>query len=75
MTWAGNGGRTYFFQNEMPYDVPDQNEWMNGPGKGLTSVSYYKGGTDDAHASGLGSKAARNADLGQKRFQPKRELS
>ena len=22
--WNGNGGRTYFFQNEIPYDVPNQ---------------------------------------------------
>jgi hypothetical protein len=28
--WNGNGGRTYFFQNEMPYDVPDQATWRSG---------------------------------------------
>jgi hypothetical protein len=28
--WNGNGGRTYFFQNEMPYDPPDQNTWRTG---------------------------------------------
>ena len=22
--WNGNGGRVYFYQSEMPYDVPDQ---------------------------------------------------
>ena len=22
--WNGNGGRTYFYQNEMPYDPPNQ---------------------------------------------------
>lgn len=27
--WNGNGGRTYFFQNEMPYDPPDQAAWGN----------------------------------------------
>jgi hypothetical protein len=28
--WNGNGGRTYFFQNEMPYDPPNQNTWRTG---------------------------------------------
>ena len=30
VTWNGNGGRTYFFQNEMPYDPPDQATWRTG---------------------------------------------
>jgi hypothetical protein len=25
-----NGGRTYFFQNEMPYDPPTQAAWRTG---------------------------------------------
>ncbi|MFC0850240.1 hypothetical protein ACFH04_41950 [Streptomyces noboritoensis] len=32
--WNGNGGRTYFFQNEMPYDPPNQSAWMNGATRG-----------------------------------------
>jgi hypothetical protein len=28
--WNGNGGRTYFFQNEMPYDPPNQAAWRAG---------------------------------------------
>jgi len=28
--WNGNGGRTYFFQNEMPYDPPSQAAWRTG---------------------------------------------
>jgi hypothetical protein len=28
--WNGNGGRTYFFQNEMPYDPPNQTAWRAG---------------------------------------------
>jgi hypothetical protein len=28
--WNGNGGRTYFFQNEMPYDPPTQAAWRTG---------------------------------------------
>jgi len=30
VTWNANGGRTYFFQNEMPYDPPDQATWRTG---------------------------------------------
>ena len=25
--WNGNGGRTYFYQNELPYDPPTQADW------------------------------------------------
>jgi hypothetical protein len=28
--WNGQGGRTIFFQNEMPYDPPDQATWRTG---------------------------------------------
>ena len=28
--WNGNGGRTYFFQNELPYDPPSQAAWRTG---------------------------------------------
>ena len=27
VTWSGNGGNVTFFQNELPYDVPDQASW------------------------------------------------
>ncbi|MFI6072695.1 ricin-type beta-trefoil lectin domain protein [Actinoplanes sp. NPDC051343] len=32
--WNGNGGKTYFYQNEMPYDVPNQAAYMNGSTQG-----------------------------------------
>jgi hypothetical protein len=28
--WNGNGGRTIFFQNELPYDPPTQAAWRTG---------------------------------------------
>jgi hypothetical protein len=28
--WNGNGGRTYFLQNEQPYDPPSQAAWRTG---------------------------------------------
>ena len=30
--WNGNGGTVVFFQNEMPYDPPNQAAWMEAPG-------------------------------------------
>jgi hypothetical protein len=35
--WNGNGGRTYFYQSEMPYDPPNQAAWMNGNSDGWAS--------------------------------------
>ncbi len=29
--WNGENGRTIFFQNEMPYDPPNQTAWRTGP--------------------------------------------
>jgi hypothetical protein len=47
--WNGNGGTDIFFQNEMPYDVPDQAAWMNGSMNGYAafkvadSVTAFQG--------------------------------
>jgi hypothetical protein len=30
--WNGNGGRTYFYQSEIPYDPPDQAGYSSAPG-------------------------------------------
>jgi hypothetical protein len=30
--WNGNGGRTYFYQSEIPYDPPDQASYSSSPG-------------------------------------------
>ncbi|MEY2413486.1 MAG: hypothetical protein QOD84_2092 [Acidobacteriaceae bacterium] len=36
--WNGNGGRTYFYQSEIPYDPPDQMTYSSSPGtKGWAS--------------------------------------
>ncbi|MEU4670979.1 RICIN domain-containing protein [Amycolatopsis sp. NPDC023774] len=54
VVWNGNGGRTYFFQNEMPYDVPNQAAWMNGSTQGYSA--YKVGPNVTSHeAWGLGS--------------------
>ncbi|MEW1863162.1 MULTISPECIES: RICIN domain-containing protein [unclassified Streptomyces] len=38
--WKGNGGRTYFYQSEMPYDVPNNASWT--PGGGENGYPSYK---------------------------------
>src|SRR6266542_4213599 len=37
--WNGNGGRTYFYQNELPYDPPNQASWMNGSTQGYAAYT------------------------------------
>jgi hypothetical protein len=37
--WNGEGGRTIFFQNEMPYDPPDQAAWSHD---GVNGFAAYK---------------------------------
>ncbi|MFE6042226.1 RICIN domain-containing protein [Streptomyces sp. NPDC056452] len=52
--WNGNGGRTYFFQNEMPYDPPNQAAWMNGSTRGYDAYKVSPSVTTH-QAWGLGS--------------------
>jgi hypothetical protein len=37
--WTGDGGRTIFFQNEMPYDAPTQADWQHD---GVNGFAAYK---------------------------------
>ncbi|MER6381189.1 RICIN domain-containing protein [Streptomyces sp. NPDC001127] len=59
--WNGNGGRTYFFQNEMPYDPPNQSAWTNGSTKGYAAYKVADSVTSH-QAYGLGSYCYFNAD-------------
>ncbi|MEZ0069460.1 putative low-complexity protein [Streptacidiphilus sp. MAP12-20] len=51
--WNGNGGRTYFLQNELPYDPPNQSSWMNGSTRGWAAYKVAPGVTSH-QAWGLG---------------------
>lgn len=53
--WNGNRGRTYFYQSEIPYDVPNQESWMSHDGK-VKGYASYKVGDEvtDHEAWGLG---------------------
>jgi hypothetical protein len=52
--WNGNGGQTYFFQNELPYDPPSQTEWIHGSTKGYAAYKVADKVTSH-EAWGLGS--------------------
>jgi hypothetical protein len=59
--WNGERGRTVFFQNEMPYDAPDQAAWQHD---GVLGYAAYKVGDDvRAHEGwGMGSYIYTNVD-------------
>ncbi len=38
--WNGNGGKVYFYQSELPYDVPNQASWMSNNGTQNGYASY-----------------------------------
>ncbi|HEX2290822.1 MAG TPA: discoidin domain-containing protein, partial [Pseudonocardiaceae bacterium] len=59
--WNGNGGRTYFYQNEMPYDPPNQAAWMNGSTRGYAAYKVADSVTTH-EAWGLGSYCYFNVD-------------
>ncbi|MEE4546121.1 adenylyl cyclase [Streptomyces sp. V4-01] len=52
--WNGEHGRTYFFQNEHPYDVPTQSAWVHGATNGYAAYKVADR-VRDHHAWGLGS--------------------
>ncbi|MEU7914065.1 discoidin domain-containing protein [Microbispora bryophytorum] len=52
--WNGQGGKTIFFQNELPYDPPNQASWMNGSTRGYAAYKVADGVTSH-EAWGMGS--------------------
>ncbi len=60
VVWNGQGGRTIFFQNEMPYDPPGQAAWRGGANG---YAAYKVADTVTSHeAWGLGSYCNFTAD-------------
>jgi hypothetical protein len=49
--WNGNNGTNIFFQNEMPYDPPNQAAWMNGA---MNGYAAFKVGDDVTAFQGYG---------------------
>ncbi len=54
VTWNGQNGKIIFFQNEMPYDPPNQASWMNGSTNGYAAIKVANTVTT-FEAWGLGS--------------------
>ena len=52
--WNGERGRTYFYQNEMPYEMPNQAAWMNGSTRGYAAYKVADS-VNEHHAWGVGS--------------------
>ncbi|MFG2820529.1 RICIN domain-containing protein [Kitasatospora sp. NPDC048365] len=61
--WNGENGRTYFFQNEMPYDPPNQAAWTNGSTRGYAAYKVADSVVDH-EAWGLGSYCYFNVNPG-----------
>jgi hypothetical protein len=49
--WNGDGGKIYFYQSEIPYDVPSQAQWTHDGENGYASV---KVGGSVTHFDGRG---------------------
>jgi hypothetical protein len=53
--WNGNGGQVYFYQSEIPYDVPDQDTWRPASDNVKGYASYKVADSVNTHtAQGLG---------------------
>jgi hypothetical protein len=52
--WNGNGGRTYFYQSEIPYDPPDQVSYTSTPGVNGWASYKVAGNVTTHEAWGLG---------------------
>ncbi|MES2826748.1 MAG: hypothetical protein V4687_01275 [Bacteroidota bacterium] len=56
--WLGERGRTYFFQNEPPYDAPNQESWSSQQSKVNGYAAFKVANTVKNHRSvGIGSYA------------------
>jgi hypothetical protein len=52
--WNGNGGRTYFYQSEIPYDPPNQAGYTSAPGVNGWASYKVADGVTNHQAWGLG---------------------
>jgi hypothetical protein len=52
--WTGNGGRTYFYQSEIPYDPPNQASYTSAPGVNGWASYKVADGVTSHEAWGLG---------------------
>lgn len=63
--WLGERGRTYFFQNEPPYDAPNQTSWSSQGGKVDGYAAFKVANTvKEHHTIGMGSYAVFTGNNG-----------
>lgn len=56
--WLGERGKTFFFQNEPPYDAPDQVSWSSQGGRIAGYAAFKVANTvKEHHSIGMGSYA------------------
>ncbi|SDM59028.1 hypothetical protein [Pedobacter antarcticus] len=56
--WLGERGRTYFFQNEPPYDAPNQASWTSQGGRADGYAAFkVANSVKEHHSIGMGSYA------------------
>jgi hypothetical protein len=60
--WNGNGGKTYFYQNELPYDPPTQAQWSSGGGNQGWAAYKVANNVTTHQAWGLGSYSFFNVN-------------
>jgi hypothetical protein len=60
--WNGQGGRTYFFQNEFPYDPPNQGAWSSGGGAPGWAAYKVANNVTSHEAWGVGSYSFFNVN-------------
>jgi hypothetical protein len=53
--WNGQGGTVVFYQNENPYEVPNQASWMAGPTQDGYPAFYVPNGVTSFQGYGMGS--------------------
>ena len=64
MVWNGNDGETIFFQNELPYDVPNQAAWQEGTANGYPAYEVSAGvKTHQAYGLGMYSFFNKGVDI------------
>jgi len=63
--WLGERGRTYFFQNEPPYDAPNQASWSSQGGR-VDGYAAFKvaNAVKEHHSIGMGSYAVFTGNNG-----------
>ena len=68
VVWNGEGGRTVFFQNELPYDPPNQAAWQHD---GIARLGRVQGGRRRARRTSSGAAARTSSPTSTRRSTPR----